>query len=134
MAFEGKAEAPAGVMPDRAQPHDPAVERAVLAAMLREPEPCVDIAIEHLRSPEVFYSHVHREIFRVIVELNSKPHRHAGSSSGVDLVTVAHQLQSEGKLEAVGGELFPLGGNSLFQLFEGLFLLGKLAAQLLFVV
>ena len=106
MAFEGKAEAPAGVMPDRAQPHDPAVERAVLAAMLREPEPCVDIAIEHLRSPEVFYSHVHREIFRVIVELNSKPHRHAGSSSGVDLVTVAHQLQSEGKLEAVGGELF----------------------------
>ncbi len=107
MAFEGKAEAPAaGIMPDRAQPHDPAVERAVLAAMLREPEPCVDIAIEHLRSPEVFYSHVHREIFRVIVELHSGPKPGGAESSGVDLVTVAHRLQTEEKLEAIGGELF----------------------------
>ena len=35
---------------------------------------------------------------------------------------------------AVSGELFTLAGNGLFQLFEGLFLLGKLAAQLLLVV
>ena len=87
-------------MPDRAQPHDPAVERAVLAAMLREPEPCVDIAIEHLRTPEVFYSHVHREIFRVILLLHNDPKKE------VDLVSVAHQLRTEEKLDAVGGEVF----------------------------
>ncbi len=105
MAFERKSaeksERPVeGIIPDRAQPHDPAVERAVLAAMLREPAPCVDIAIEHLRSPEVFYSHVHREIFRVILLLHSDP------AKEVDLVSVAHQLRTEEKLEAIGGELF----------------------------
>ncbi len=105
MAFETKSVAnngrPAeGIIPDRAQPHDSAVERAVLAAMLREPEPCVDIAIEHLRTPEVFYSHVHREIFRVILLLHNDPKKE------VDLVSVAHQLRTEEKLDAVGGEVF----------------------------
>lgn len=104
MAFErnsaAEAHPVAGIVPDRAQPHDPAVERAVLAAMLREPNPCVDIAIEHLRSPEVFYSHVHREIFRVILQL------HAAPDKEVDLVSVAHQLRREEKLDAIGGEVF----------------------------
>lgn len=91
---------PAGVLPDRAQPHDPAVERAVLAAMLREPDSCVNIVMEHFRDPEVFYSHVHREIFQVIVDLYNDP------DQTVDLVSVAHRLRTLNKLEAVGGELF----------------------------
>ena len=89
-----------GILPDRAQPHDPTVERAVLAAMLREPSPCVDIAIEHFRSPEVFYSHVYREIYQVILELYNDP------KMKVDIISVAHRLKTLGKLDAVGGEVF----------------------------
>ena len=102
MAFEEKAAARPvpGILPDRAQPHDPSVERAVLAAMLREPSPCVDIAIEHFRTPEVFYSHVHREIYQVIIDLYADP------ALKVDIISVAHRLKTLGKLDAVGGELF----------------------------
>ncbi|WP_294502825.1 replicative DNA helicase [uncultured Victivallis sp.] len=102
MAFDEKTAARPvpGILPDRAQPHDPSVERAVLAAMLREPNPCVDVAIEHFRSPEVFYSHVHREIYQVILEL------HADPGMTVDIISVAHRLKTLGKLEAVGGEVF----------------------------
>lgn len=102
MAFDGtEAARPVpGILPDRAQPHDPAVERAVLAAMLREPSPCVDIVTEHFRDPEVFYSHVHREIFRVIIEL------YGDHELRVDIIAVAHRLKTLGKLEAIGGEIF----------------------------
>lgn len=102
MAFDGTdaARPVPGILPDRAQPHDPAVERAVLAAMLREPSPCVDIVTEHFRASEVFYSHVHREIFRVIIELYADP------QLKVDIISVAHRLKTQGKLEAVGGEIF----------------------------
>lgn len=68
--------------------------------MLREPSPCVDIAIEHFRTPEVFYSHVHREIYQVIIDLYADP------ELKVDIISVAHRLKTLGKLDAVGGELF----------------------------
>ncbi len=69
--------------------------------MLREPEPCVDIAIEHLHTDvEVFYSYVHREIYQAILDL------HHDKKLKVDLVAVAHLLQTKGKLDAVGGEVF----------------------------
>ena len=102
MAFDEKSAARPvpGILPDRAQPHDPSVERAVLAAMLREPNPCVDVAIEHFRSPVVFYSHVHREIYQVILELYADP------GMTVDIISVAHKLKTLGKLDAVGGEIF----------------------------
>ncbi|NMD88478.1 replicative DNA helicase [Victivallis vadensis] len=85
---------------DRAQPHDNTVERAVLAAMLREPATCVDVVIEHFRDPEVFYSHVHRTIFEAIVELHNDP------KLKVDLISVAHRLKTMEKLDMIGGEVF----------------------------
>ncbi len=101
MAFEHKAaERPAGILPDRAQPHDPAVERAVLAAMLREPASCIDTAIMILHDEEAFYSHVHRELFRTILALHNDPKKE------VDLISVAHELSIAGKLDAIGGEVF----------------------------
>ncbi len=96
---EGKRPVP-GVLPERAQPHDLPVERAVLAAMIREPSPCVDIAIEHFRDAEVFYSHVHREIFQVILEL------HNNDKLKIDIISVAHRLKELDRLDAVGGEVF----------------------------
>ena len=85
----------------RPQPHDLKVERAVLFAMLREPKPCVDIAIEHLGvDAGVFYSHVHRLIYDTINALYNQ------AGSHVDLISVAHELSRQNKLEDVGGEVF----------------------------
>ncbi len=73
----------------------------MLSAMLREPIPCVDIALSHFgRNPDVFYSHVHREIFKAILELADHQHKN------VDPVAVAHCLQTRGVLEDIGGEGF----------------------------
>ncbi len=82
---------------ERPQPHDLEVERAVLSAMLREPQHCIDEAVELLGAAEVFYSHIHRTIFKAIVALHNHP------ELKVDLVTLANYLLKSGKLEAVGG-------------------------------
>ncbi len=68
--------------------------------MLREPVPCVDVALSCMgRDPDIFYSHVHREIFSAIVALNGK------NDSSVDIVAVAHELARREKLEELGGEM-----------------------------
>ena len=71
---------------DRPQPHNLEAEKAVIAAMLREPHPCVDIAIELLHNEEVFYSHIHREIFKTVTEIYNN------TEMSVDLISIAHQL------------------------------------------
>ena len=91
---------PAGILPDRAQPHNHKIEQAVLAAMLREPTSCVDIVVSLIgNAPENFYSAAHRDIFLAAIELNA-----AGTAP--DLLSVAQKLRSMNKLEAVGGELY----------------------------
>ncbi|MBR7121328.1 MAG: replicative DNA helicase [Lentisphaeria bacterium] len=91
---------PAGILPDRAQPHNLKVEQAVLAAMLREPKSCVDTVVEKLGSSgDAFYSAANRSIFLAAVELNK-----AGSVP--DLLSVAQKLKASEKLEAAGGELY----------------------------
>ena len=53
---------------ERPQPHNLEAERSVLSAMLRDPDINVDVVIEHLgENPEMFYSHIHREIFEAIL-------------------------------------------------------------------
>ena len=94
------AEASASAVNERPQPHNLTVERAVLAAMLREPQPCVDLVIERIGSADAFYSHVHREVFKAIDTIYNK------SDLDVDLISVAHQLSKNGTLEDVGGEMF----------------------------
>ncbi|MCK4981486.1 MAG: hypothetical protein KAS17_01115, partial [Victivallaceae bacterium] len=84
--IQSNDEAAGSVVNERPQPHNLEVERAVLAAMLREPRPCVDMVIEQLSSAEAFYSHIHREVFKAIDALYNK------SDLGVDLISVAHQL------------------------------------------
>lgn len=94
-------ERPAGILPDRAQPHAPAVEKAVLAAMLREPGTCIDMVVEQLgRKEAAFYSAANRTIFSAVLTLNDSP------NSSPDLVTVAQYLKETGKLEAIGGEMY----------------------------
>ncbi len=91
---------PAGILPDRAQPHNLKVEQAVLAAMLRNPRGCIDTVIEHLGiSGDAFYSAANRAIYLAALELHK-------SGTAPDLLTVAQKLQAAGKLEAAGGELY----------------------------
>ena len=91
---------PAGILPDRAQPHNLKVEQAVLAAILREPKSCVDTVIEKLgTSGDAFYSAANRNIFISAVELHK-------TGTAPDLLSVAQKLKSADKLDAAGGELY----------------------------
>jgi replicative DNA helicase len=93
------AEIPGVSGDDRPQPHDLNSEKAVIAAMLLEPKPCVDIAVEKLGSGDVFYSPAYRAVFKCVTELYE-------SESGVDIISVANALEKAGRLEQIGGELF----------------------------
>ena len=86
---------------ERPQPHNLEAERSVLSAMLRDPDINVDVVIEHLgENPEMFYSHIHREIFEAILTLKRE------RTIACDLVGVAHQLQLKGSLEKIGGDAY----------------------------
>ena len=90
---------PDGVLPDRAQPHALKVERAVLGAMLREPESCIDLAVAQFGGQEVFYAPQHRVIYATLLELHNE-------SRNADLVSLAQRLKERGKLDGVGGEIY----------------------------
>ena len=90
---------PDGVLPDRAQPHALNVERAVLGAMLREPDSCIDLAVAQFGRQEVFYVPAHRVIYDTLVELHSR-------NKEADLVSLAQLLKERGKLDGVGGDLY----------------------------
>ena len=95
-------EAPvAGILPDRPQPHAENIERAVLAALIRDASGCLDTTRSFFKDRlTVFYSPSHREIYNTIVELGKE------DSHQVDLLSVAQRLREKNKLEAVGGELY----------------------------
>ncbi|OGV48830.1 MAG: replicative DNA helicase [Lentisphaerae bacterium GWF2_52_8] len=82
---------------DRPQPHNLDAERAVLAAALLEPQPCLDLAMERLGSAKVFYAPAHRLLFKCLQDLHSK-------NMGIDLISVADALRKSGELESIGGE------------------------------
>lgn len=73
------------------------LEEAVLGALMLEKN-AINEVIEVLK-PDDFYLQQHEEVYAAIVSLytNSKP---------IDLRTVAHELQTTGKLELVGGKYY----------------------------
>ncbi len=83
----------------RPQPHNIEAERAVISAMLREPETCVDMVIESLQNEKAFYLHQHQMIVKSIMQV------HRETQGGADILTVANDLRKHGKLEEIGGEL-----------------------------
>jgi len=85
---------------DRPMPHDLDVEKAVIAGMLMDPKPCIDLAVERFGLDPVFYHQGHAKIYKCIFELyNSDP-------ENIDVITVASKLAKEGVLESVGGEVY----------------------------
>lgn len=79
------------------QPQEPQMEQAVLGAVLIEKEAYSQIS-EILR-PESFYDHRHELIYRAVQTL-------AMQELPVDILTVANQLQKDGKLEEAGGAFY----------------------------
>lgn len=94
----GKAGNPVGILPDRAQPHAEKTEQAVLAAMLLEPDACIDQVVTQFKDAQVFYSSAHRVIFKAILKL------HESSELSVDLVSLSQLLREQKQLDAVGGD------------------------------
>lgn len=74
------------------------IEEVVLGAMLID-QNGVDIALEIIKSPDVFYMNKHAQIFKAIQRLDS-------SNNPIDLVTVSNELKSMAKLEEAGGDCY----------------------------
>ena len=83
---------------DKVPPHDLDVERAVLGAMMLEPE-AMDIGYDILGSGDAFYSERHRKIYQAMLELYRR-------RDNVDLLTVSNQLLNMGVREEIGGAVY----------------------------
>jgi len=85
---------------DRTPPHDIDAERAVLGAMLLDPD-AIGTAVEILRETpsEVFYAQAHQHLYGAILSLFR-------DRTAVDSTTLVHQLTREGTLEGAGGATY----------------------------
>lgn len=76
------------------QPQQLDFESAVLGAMLIEQDAYMQVS--SFMKPEIFYDHRHQLIYEAIQSLNV-------NQRPVDVITVPHYLQTQGKLEEAGG-------------------------------
>ena len=86
---------------DQPPPHDINLEKALLGAMLLEEE-SRNIAIDKISSPNIFYYPSHQRIFLAISKLFE------AGDYGIDIFSVANQLNSEKVLTNIGGEEYLL--------------------------
>ncbi|MCP4176499.1 MAG: replicative DNA helicase [bacterium] len=86
---------------DQPPPHDISLEKALLGAILLEEE-SRNIAIDKISSPNIFYYPSHQRIFIAIRKL------YEAGDSGIDIFSVANQLNSEKVLTNIGGEEYLL--------------------------
>jgi replicative DNA helicase len=83
---------------EKAPPHDLDAERAVLGALLREPELCDDVILV-LRDPDDFYHDAHRRIYSHMMKMRS-------DNSSIDLLLLINNLKSTDELDLVGGQFY----------------------------
>ena len=83
---------------EKAPPHDHDAERAVIGALLREPELCDDVVMV-LRDPDDFYHDAHKRIFSHIVKMRS-------NNSKMDIILLVNNLKSSDELEHIGGHAY----------------------------
>lgn len=81
----------------RVQPQAPELERAILGALLIERE-ALDTALTVISS-DMFYVKANAVIFEAIASL-------AGEGKPVDILTVKNRLQTEGRLDEIGGAYY----------------------------
>ncbi len=115
MAYDGyyQGESTAGALGsagnsyrERTVPHNIEAEKAVLAAMILDPENVLDDAFLEIKA-EAFYRPSHQKIFEAIYEMHSL-------SQPVDQISLADKLKARGDLEAIGGVAYiaELANNS----------------------
>ena len=80
---------------EKAPPHSLEAERAVLGALLRDPELCDEVVMA-LRESEDFYHDAHKRIYRHIMKMRS-------DNSSIDLLLLINHLQAADELDLVGG-------------------------------
>lgn len=114
---QAKRKVPGIISDDRPLPHEPDAEVAVLGAILTEPRPCLDEAIELLGTasgffntgrerkksmpPAIFYNPRHQRIYSCLCEMHDE-------DIGIDLISVSHALSQKKVLEDIGGEAYLL--------------------------
>lgn len=79
-------------------PQAPDLEGAVLGAALLEPQ-CLEVLLEIIQEPEVFYIDANQRVFSVIVEMYRR-------GSRIDFMTVCEELRKRNELEMVGGSYY----------------------------
>lgn len=82
---------------ERIPPHNDEAEKSVLGAIFLDKEVLFDI-LEFLK-PEDFYSEMHQEIYKAVVELYRR-------NEPVDILTVSEELKRRKTLEMVGGRAY----------------------------
>lgn len=83
--------------PERIPPHNDEAEKSVLGAVFLDKDVLFDI-MEFLK-PEDFYSEMHQEIYKAVVELYRR-------NEPVDILTVSEELKKRKTLEMVGGRAY----------------------------
>lgn len=82
---------------ERIPPHSDEAEKSVLGSIILDKEALYEV-LEILRDDD-FYSEMHQEIYRVVLELFRK-------SEPVDILTVSEELKTRNTLEMVGGRAY----------------------------
>jgi len=83
---------------EKAPPYDLDAERAVLGALLREPELCDDVVMV-LRDPDDFYHDAHSRIYSHMKKMRSE-------NRAIDLLLLVKNLTVAEELELVGGQAY----------------------------
>lgn len=76
-------------------PQAPELEEAVLGAIMLESD-TLDLILEILPHPEVFYADAHQKIYRAVLDMHNK-------RQSIDLLTITEQLRKVNQLEIIGG-------------------------------
>jgi replicative DNA helicase len=83
---------------EKAPPHDLDAERAVIGALIREPELCDEVVMV-LRDPDDFYHDAHKRIFSHMMKMR-------GDNSSIDLLLLVNNLKLTDELDLVGGHAY----------------------------
>jgi len=83
---------------EKAPPHDIEAEKAVLGALLRQPELCDDVVMV-LRDPDDFYHDAHKRIYSHLMKMRS-------DNSKIDLLLLVNNLTTTDELELIGGQYY----------------------------
>jgi len=82
-------------------PQNTELEGAILGAMMIEPI-CIQLVLALIKTPDVFYKEVNKNIYRAIISLYDK-------SINIDLLTIVNELKKLELLDLVGGSYYVAG-------------------------